>query len=472
MSKTDKFKTLSKNTILFTISSFGSKIITFLMVPLYTWVLSTEDYGTVDLLTTTATLLIPVLTLNVQDAVLRFALDRNYKIKEVLNVGIKLNVFGAILLAVVLLVLAVTKILPLTPDYIMFLFLSYALGALNNSLTNYLKAKDKVKVIVVAGIANTLVACVLNLLLLLVFDMGVQGYLIANVAGIGIAVLYLFFVGGVYKDLNRKKNNALIKEMVVYSAPLIINSIAWWLNTAASRYILTFICGISISGIFAVAYKIPTILSTVQSVFYNAWSISAITEFDKEDKDGFIGNTYTAYSALWVVVCSLIMIFNILLAQILYAKDFFVAWQYVPFLLVGTTFNGIALFEGCIFAAAKKTKEVSQTTIYGAVTCTISNIVLVYFIGPMGAAFANMLGYFVTWFVRTLQMRKFICIQANWRNIIISYILIIIQAFVALKDNTQLTQVIIFILIIITQRKFINIAVKKGFNIIRALKNR
>ena len=71
----NKYRDLSKNTILFTINSFGSKIISFLLVPLYTYVLSTSDYGTADLVTSTVSLLVPVLTLNVQDAVLRFSLE-------------------------------------------------------------------------------------------------------------------------------------------------------------------------------------------------------------------------------------------------------------------------------------------------------------------------------------------------------------------------------------------------------------
>ena len=77
--KKGKYSTLGKNTLLFAVSSFGTKIITFLLVPLYTSVLSTNDYGTIDLITAAVQLLIPILTLNIQDAVLRFSLDRSYR---------------------------------------------------------------------------------------------------------------------------------------------------------------------------------------------------------------------------------------------------------------------------------------------------------------------------------------------------------------------------------------------------------
>ena len=85
MKKNSKYGDLSKNTLLFTINSFGSKLITFLLVPLYTNVLSTNDYGTADLMTSTAQLLIPLLTLNIQDAVLRFSLDKTKDPKKIIE---------------------------------------------------------------------------------------------------------------------------------------------------------------------------------------------------------------------------------------------------------------------------------------------------------------------------------------------------------------------------------------------------
>ena len=89
MQEKRKYRDLSKNTILFTINSFGSKLISFLLVPLYTYVLSTNDYGTADLITSTVQLLVPVLTLNIQDAVLRFSLDKEYDKRAVISVFIK-----------------------------------------------------------------------------------------------------------------------------------------------------------------------------------------------------------------------------------------------------------------------------------------------------------------------------------------------------------------------------------------------
>lgn len=455
MQEKRKYRDLSKNTILFTINSFGSKLISFLLVPLYTYVLSTNDYGTADLITSTVQLLVPVLTLNIQDAVLRFSLDKEYDKRAVISVGIKHNVIGLILLLFGIIAVRGLRVLSLDNIYIYFLIMSFILNGLHNSFSMYLKANDKVYVLVISGIINTLITCVLNILLLVTFKNGITGYLIANVAGIFIAVCIMLICGGIYKEFRFKTEKKLSQAMIGYALPLVMNSVAWWINNASDKYILTFFCGIAVNGIFSVAYKIPTILSTIQGVFYNSWSVSAITEFDENDSDGFMGTMYTLYSCMSILGCSGIMLLNYPLARILYAKGFFEAWYYVPLLLLGATFNGIALFEGCMFTAVKKTKEVFRTTLIGAVVNTITNIVFIWLIGPLGAAIATMLGYFTVWLMRTIHLRGIVKMKVNWKTQILITIILFIQSVVALKQGMEAIQAICLVLIFVFQYSYI-----------------
>lgn len=455
MQEKRKYRDLSKNTILFTINSFGSKLISFLLVPLYTYVLSTNVYGTADLITSTVQLLVPVLTLNIQDAVLRFSLDKEYDKRAVISVGIKHNFIGLILLLFGIIAVRGLRVLSLDNIYIYFLIMSFILNGLHNSFSMYLKANDKVYVLVISGIINTLITCVLNILLLVTFKNGITGYLIANVAGIFIAVCIMLICGGIYKEFRFKTEKKLSQAMIGYALPLVMNSVAWWINNASDKYILTFFCGIAVNGIFSVAYKIPTILSTIQGVFYNSWSVSAITEFDENDSDGFMGTMYTLYSCMSILGCSGIMLLNYPLARILYAKGFFEAWYYVPLLLLGATFNGIALFEGCMFTAVKKTKEVFRTTLIGAVVNTITNIVFIWLIGPLGAAIATMLGYFTVWLMRTIHLRGIVKMKVNWKTQILITIILFIQSVVALKQGMEAIQAICLVLIFVFQYSYI-----------------
>lgn len=453
MDKSQKFKKLSLNTILFTISGFGSKIISFLLVPLYTYMLSTEEYGNLDLMSTTAQLMIPILTLNIQDAVLRFALDKECDNKKVINVALKIFGVGSIIMLGLVVLFDRLQLFSLDSTYIWYLFALYLTSSLYNILSMYLRAIDKIKLLVISGLLNTIITCGLNILLLLVLKLGIGGYMCANVAGSFVAIVLMFFFGGIFKTFRQKETLSLFIKMASYSLPLVANSLAWWVNNASDRYILTFFCGATINGIYAVSYKIPTILSTVQGIFNSSWSISAITEFDKDDKDGFLGNVYTMYSCISFIGCSVIMIFNIYLAKILYSNDFYQAWQSVPFLLLGTVFNGLALFEGHLFGAVKKTKAVSYTTFAGAAINTIMNFALIPFIGAVGAAAATCLGYFATWTVRTIQMKKIVSMKVKWNYQITCLFLLFLQSIIATIYGKFYYQVIFFAVITFVLRK-------------------
>ena len=449
-----KYRSLIKNVGLFAIGSFGSKLVSFLMLPLYTAILSTSDYGTVDLVQSTAQLLIPILLLSIHDATLRFGMDPEYNKEDVLSTSIDVIIKGTFVFILGILIVSMTNIINISFEYWLFLFFTFILGALNNCFNLYLKAKDKASIIAISGIIGTFVTCFSNILCLVVLKLGINGYMISNVIGILIQLIIQFFFGKIYKDLHIRKYNNISKPMIKYSIPLMANSIAWWVNNAIDRYILTWISGVAINGIYAVAYKIPTILTTFQRIFYNAWSMSAIAEFDKDDKDGFIGNNYMLYSFVSIVVCSLIILLNIPITKVLYSKDFYAAWQCVPMLLVGTVFNGISQVEGSLYAATKKTKAVSFTTFIGALVNTICNFVFIYLIGAPGAALSTMLGYGITWILRTRGLRKFITMKVNWKIHITSIIILVCQTILATFNILIIVQILLFMIILVLYKDY------------------
>lgn len=451
-----KCKSLIKNIGLFTIGSFGSKILSFLLVPLYTAVLSTSEYGSVDLITSTASLLTPILLLSIFDATLRFGMDPKYNKEDVLSTSINIALKGSLILAVGVIVVSITHIIDVSEIYLIFLCVYFAMGALSQILNLYLRAKNRASVIAVSGILCTLVTCISNIVLLLAFKWGIIGYMISNTIGVLIQNLYQLFVGKVYKDIKLRGYNDLSQPMIKYSFPLIANSISWWVNNASDRYILTFLRGVAENGIYSVSYKIPTILSMFQGIFYNAWSISAITEFDENDRDGFIGNNYSVYSFISLLVCSGLLIANIPLAKFLYRGDYFVAWTCVPFLLMGTVFSGISQFEGSLFAATRNTKSVAKTTMIGAVVNTICNLIFIYFFGAIGAALATLLGYLTTWALRTIYLQGFIKMKVDWPVHFVSIIIVTVQSILATLGTSLLLEISLFIILLLLNKKFVS----------------
>lgn len=450
-----KYRELTVNTVLFAVSSFGARLVSFFLLPLYTSVLSTADYGTVDLMTSTVSLLVPVLTVNVQDAVLRFTLGKEADADRILAVGLRTVAAGACVLLAAEAALVFFGLSPVDNIYLAFLFVSFLLTSLSSVLTMYVKAQDQVRSLVVSGIGSTLVTCMLAVILLVVVKAGVLGYMAAMTAGSLFTVVVLALAGRVSpRAIGGHLPAGLAKAMLAYSAPLIANGLAWWVNDVSDRYVVTLICGAAANGVYAVAFKIPTILSTLQSIFYNAWSISAIKEFDPNDRDGFLGRMYSLYSCAMSLCCSVILLLDVPLAHLLYANEFFEAWRYVPFLLVGVFLNGLALFEGCVFGAAKRTKDVSATTMAGSAVSIVFCIILTLIFGPNGAAIATFLGYLVTWGVRTAVMvKRVVRIRVSWSTEIVGIAILVVQALLAVQEGTQLLQLIALATLMFVQHK-------------------
>ncbi len=444
----NKHKYLAKNVGLFSISSFVPKILSFVLIPIYTNCLTTAEYGVSDLLTTTVSLLLPFFTLDIQDAVMRFALDKKYEKSDVFTVALRIILIGTGLVALGAFIASILKIPGLENSYLFFFVLMYFTTALSNSLTMFCRGIDKVNVLVVGGILQSVIMLSANILFLVVFKWGLTGYLLANTLGSLVAVFWYFIGAKLHQHITKNVSKSVFKDMVRFSFPLIFSVTAWWINSASDRYILTWMSGVAVSGLYAVSYKIPGILSIFQSVFYQAWSISAVKEFDKDDKDRFISNMYNMINFGMVFVCSGIIVLNVPVAKILYTNEFFEAYKFVPPLLISVVFNAMALFIGSIFTAVKDTKSLSISTIVGAVINTVCNFVFIYYWQAYGAAIATMLGYFVVFVMRHIILRKHIKLHLKWWRDVLVYVILVVQMVsVYSSDKFSLFQIAFPVLI-------------------------
>lgn len=430
--KRKKSISLLKNIGLFFLASFLPKTISFFMVPLYTQCLSTEEYGIIDLLITTAQLLLPVLTLQVQDAVLRFTMDRGNPPEEVFSLGLRIVLGGFVI------VLAGTGaacgwgLLELEGQYIAYFLLYYLTGALHNVFTYFLRAIDRVKHITAASVLNTVVTVGCNLLFLLLLRWGVSGYLLANSLGHVCSLIYLWASVGLGRYVTfRRVPGALRKQILLFSIPMVISALSWWVNNSLDKYIVTWFCGVSASGLLAVAYKIPTIITTFGMTVSKAFSVSVIQDFDPEDTDGFLGQSYGAISFLMVLCTSGLILVNVPLSRMLFSNDYFQAWQLVPPLLVSALMNHMALSCEHICIALKKTRVISATAMAAAVGNTTLNLCLIPRLGAYGAALATAAGFSVLWLIRYLWVIRHVRLKNCRVKEPVSYGLLLCQMVLA-----------------------------------------
>lgn len=425
-----KYKYLLKNVGLLTISSFGSKILSFLLIPIYTSILTTSEYGIYDFYSTTISLLIPILTVNVIEAVMRFSLEKKYKKDEVFAIGFDYFFRSSIIVLFLILLNRIFNIIPLFNKYSLFFLLLYVLQVLYDLLSQYSRGIEKIKNVAIAGFINSIGIILFNIIMLVFFKCGLFGYFLANIMGLIIPIIYYIFSLKIWNNINFHKNRKLKKEMTEYSKPLIANTLSWWINNVSDRYIVISFCGVAANGIYSLAYKLPSILNIFQSIFNQAWTISAVKEFSNNDETiKFYSKIYNLYNMGMVLLCSLLLVFNIFLAKILFAKDFFMAWRYSSYLMISVVFGALSGLLGGIFSAAKKSKIYAKTTSIGAIVNIIGNIVLVFLYGPIGAAISTLISYVVIWVMRICETNKIIKLEINLKKNIFSYIILVIEAF-------------------------------------------
>lgn len=462
----NKYKYLIKNFGLLTISSFSTKFLTFLFLPLYTSILTSDEYGTYDLIYTTVVLCVPILTLNINEAILRFCLDHNVNISSLLIISFKYVSLG---LGIIILFVTLNrefKWVSFISDYsVVFVFL-YLFSVITEICNAYARGIEKITDVAVSGIIGTITTILFNIIFLVIYPLSLEGFLWSSIIGLFFQSSYLVIRTKIYKAIIRiHYDKTLEREMIYYSCPLILNAVTWWINSSFDRYVVTYYCGLSDTGIYSVAYKIPTILSIVNAVFNQAWILSATKESKDENAKTFYRNVYKVYNAGMVIFCSLLLVVNKQIAYILFQSEFFKAWQYSPFLLISVIFGSLSGYFGTLFCTIKQTKIIGFSVLIGAIINIVLSIYLVQLLGVIGVALATIVSYILIWLLRYVTLSKFLSLHLISIKDLACYSLLIIQALLYLINsntvNNFFIQIVIFFFVLFINRQIISSFISK-----------
>lgn len=404
-----KYWELIKNTGLFALSSFTSKIISFFFLPLYTYYLTTEEYAVVDLAHVMQSLLWPILSLSVAEAMLRFGLDKAEAKKKVISTCVYIILPGLIGFSLIFSFIQVGNALD---NYKLETTLYYIILSLNSFLGVYARVIDKVKLIVINSTISCFVIAIFNVLFLTVLGFGVNGYFAALILGNFISVCIYFVVTKIWKSCSWKYfDKQLCKRILKFSIPLIPNAIFWWINSSLDKIYLTMMLTLSEVGVYSVAGKIPSLLSTVTSIFQQSWSISAIKEINNKESAAFFSNVFKTYSVTMAFCSCFLIAATQLMAKFLFSKDFYNAWTISPMLIMAFYYSAINVYYGSIFTATKKTQIIFYTTGIGAIVNIVLNYIFILLWGTIGAAIATVISNFSVWLIRALSTRKLIPLE-------------------------------------------------------------
>lgn len=421
MDKANKYSYLIKNSLIFAVGTFGSKVLQFLIVPLYTYVLTTTEYGIIDLFTTTVSLLIPFATLLIQEALIRFLTSREVSNQEAINIGFSVFVGSCILSIFAGIGYAVL----FNSQLAIVFYVCLVLNSYMAIFQNYLKACEKIKEFTICGLLNTFIFLFCNVMFLTVFKLGMKGYLVSLIISLVFSSIYITIKGNIIKEIDIKKlNKQIFKEMLMFSIPLIPNNLMWWIMNAGDKYIINYFLGNDANGIYSVSIKLATIVSTLFGIFMQSWQLSAIKESEDNEVVDFYNKVYVMVMALLFISSSLIIAFTRPFFLILINRSFFDANKYSPLLCVATILNCLSTFAGVIYVVNKKTKKAFSSTALGAVVNIIANLILIKNLGLVGIALGTIIGYFVVVVLRIIDMKKYINMNFDWVRTIASFLIL------------------------------------------------
>ena len=415
------YRDLIRNTGLLTISSFSSKILVFLLVPLYTSILSKAEMGFYDLTSTTMHLVFPLITGEITSAIMRFCMDKENNPGEVISTGSRVWLLSSLVVSCILLINIPFGFVQAISGFEVFITLSYLTYTFHQLMIQATKGIEKVKELAIGGVIGTIAVVGSNILFLVVFKRGLEGYYTATILGNLIPSIYLIIISRFFQQISNRPSRDLRKRMLSYSIPLVINTVGWWVNNNTDKYVITWLCDIGTNGLLSVAYKIPNILTVIGGIFLQAWQISAIKEYKTDDS--FFNNVYRMYNCILVMATATLIIVTKPVASILFQKDFYQAWFFVPFLLVSCFFTQIASYYGPILSAQMNSKAMAISSTCGIVANIVLNISLTLLFGPIGIAIATAMSSFIIYLVRRFFVLKIVKITET-KKLYLSWIVL------------------------------------------------
>lgn len=464
----NKYKKLLKNTFLFGIGTFSSKLMVFLLMPIYTAVLSPDQFNTADLIVNTANLLLPIVAVGIFSAVDRFGLDRSFRKTEVFSIGLMTVLCG---FGVFLLLSPVAIFVFGAPsDQALLVYMYVFASMLHTVCSNFSIALQQVKLNTVSGILATSLVVIFNLVFLLGFNMGFTGYVLATILSDLISTVFLFVVGRMGRFVNFKTvRKSTTRAMLRFAIPMIPNSIFWWITNVSDRYMVTWMMDKSEGGLYAIAYKIPNIVILVSSVFISAWQMSAVIEKDSRDRDRFFGRVFRSYQSLLFLAGSGLVLLVKPLTRLLTSDSYYKAWQYMPILILATVFTCFVSFLGSVYIMDRKSKMTLLTTVTGAVVNVLLNWLLIPKMGVNGAALATFISFFTVFVMRVLTTRKIVHIRWTTPLFYMNLIILSIQCVVLLTEVPYwvAVEIALFVLMLAANFQSLLKTMKKILNIRR-----
>lgn len=428
----NRYINLLINIGVFTVTTIATKLTTFLLVPLYTYYLTTTEYGISDMTTLAISIIAPLGTFAIGDAVLRFMIDDKDNAEDIASIGIVVTCSSCFIVLLLLPLLDLPAFGGLG-EYRWLFLLSYIAYAFQDLFGRIARGGNQLQLITTASVVSSLCTASCTVIFITFLKQGLYGFFYSYIIGAFTGSLIFIIIGKHYRYIriiSWTKAIQLLRRMLPYAIPLIPNNVLWMFNSSVNRLFITSMIGIAASGLFAASCKIPNLLNTLYNVFFQAWTLSSFQEYRKSNINQFFSIVFVLLNALLAVAGSLIILLSPWLASWFLQKEFYRGWIYMPTLILALYFNSLASFWGSAYTMVMKTRIILISTIVSALVCMIGTWLLVPYIGLQGAAIAMVVSNSALLGIRMAYAGQFIHICIPWATLAFTGILLTLQTII------------------------------------------
>ena len=387
--------------IYYGIGTFGSKVIYFLLVPFYSFFLSKSELGIYDLILASLTIITPIITIQISEAVYRELLDPNtpnQKSSQAFSSGLSLVFIGLLLFVAAAFIIK---------QFFAFKIL-YELILIQSSFTFYIFFQQTLrglsfnKEYALMGAMNAFLLIFFTIALICFSRIELSNVILAIACAQIISITYAAYKINFFKLLDFKNiSKEKVYQLLNYSFPLLPNTLSWWLIDLGSRYIILFFIGLEENGLYAVAARYAGIIALVNSIFILSWQDYVINSKLKissnKKKLSLSLNLFVAFQIGLVI---LLTSFSKELIFYTTPVAFHDAANYLPVLLISSAFASFCGFYGAFYLKEKRTRKIFTTTFIGSIINIIFCIALINYFSLYAVAAASFVGFFVTFLIR------------------------------------------------------------------------
>jgi O-antigen/teichoic acid export membrane protein len=407
------------------------------MLPIYTVYISPVDYGKYDFYSTCVTFLASVLFLDIWNGIMRFMFDysANETKEEVIYNGTCIFLLSCGFFSLVALLMGVFRDIP----YLWWIYLYGILMNVQNICSYIVRTLGDNRLYVKAGMISSAAIAVINYIMLKYLAFDYSAIFIASCIGFTINAMILNCRIH-YLDIMRKKlyNSIIFNEILKFSLPLCVNSVAYWLITGYNRVVISQKLSFYDNGLYAVATKFTVGITLFTMCFQLAWQEMSYLHASKERSkaDLFYSNAINCYITLLGIGACLLVPIVYLVYPILVADAYNESKILVPLAILGTCASALSAFLGNIFGAIKETQYLFITLVISSVI----NLVLLHTMIPIYATQAvniALLGaFFVNCLLRAKLLNKYITVNVKCKEAIMLILIFCVVSYLCLYGST------------------------------------